>query len=134
MKPLLTALILVFSGLIAFSFFVFKKDNKNETSTYENITATALKQYFDEDKDIFLLDVHTPEQKHIKNTDTFIPFTGIEENKKSLPEDKNTEIIVYCRSGNMSKTASQDLLDLGYTNVKNLVGGVNAWKDLGYSL
>lgn len=41
-------------------------------------------------------------------------------------DDLDTVILVYCRSGNRSKTASQALADLGYTNVYEF-GGINTW-------
>ena len=84
--------------------------------------------------DPFVVDVHTPEQKHIKGTDAFIPDTEVKDRLNEFPEDKDREILVYCRSGNMSITASQILTEAGYTNVKNLVGGVNAWKEAHYEV
>lgn len=102
--------------------------------TYKNIDTKMLKSYLDSDRDIFLLDVHIPEQEHIVGTDEFIPFNELASYKPRLPKDKNTEIVVYCRSGSMSQTASQELIDMGYTNVKNLSGGINAWKAAGYQL
>ena len=101
---------------------------------YSNIDVQELKSYIDSDRDIYLLDVHIPEQEHITGTDDFIPFNNIDRDTDKLPEDLDTEIVVYCRSGNMSETASQTLIDMGYTNVKNLTGGINAWKAKGYSL
>jgi len=75
----------------------------------------------------FLLDVHIPEQKHIDDTDAFIPYNEINKNLKKLPKDKKTVILVYCRSGAMSKEASEKLIDLGYSNVYDLQGGLNAY-------
>ena len=102
--------------------------------TYTNITADELKSYLDQDKEIFLLDVHIPEQEHINGTDDFISYTELSENISELPTEKDAEIVVYCRSGSMSKTASQTLIEMGYKNVKNLSGGINAWKEKGYDL
>ncbi len=79
-------------------------------------------------KEAFLVDVHTPEQTHIPGTDALIPFDDISGNIDQLPEDKSTPILVYCRSGNMSRSASQEIYDLGYTNVYDLDGGVKAYK------
>jgi rhodanese-related sulfurtransferase len=101
---------------------------------YVNIDVRELKSYIDDNKDIYLLDVHIPEQEHISSTDAFIPFDELEAYKAELPEDKDTEIVIYCRSGNMSEMASQELIDMGYTNVKNLTGGIQAWKSEGYEL
>lgn len=140
MNKLYSALLIIFISLIGIAYFTFSdRPNKNEVSqqdqlSYKNIDSKELKSYLDTGKDIYLLDVHIPEQEHIEGTDDFIPFNVIEKYQAQLPEDKNTEIVVYCRSGNMSETASQTLIDMGYTNVKNLTGGINAWKAEGYEL
>ncbi len=42
---------------------------------------------------------------------------------------KNEEVICYCRSGNRSMQASMMLETFGFSNVKNLQGGMNAWKE-----
>lgn len=110
------------------------KAQPKKIANYVNISASELKSYIDSDKDIYLLDVHIPEQEHISTTDAFIPFDSLDKNISELPKDKDTEIVVYCRSGNMSETASQTLIDMGYTNVKNLTGGIKAWKAEGYEL
>lgn len=77
----------------------------------------------------FMVDVHTPEQTHIPGTDAFIPDTEISDRASELPQDKSTPILVYCRSGSMSERASQEIADLGYTNVYDLKGGTNAYKE-----
>ena len=79
-------------------------------------------------ENVFLLDVHTPEQLHIPGTDAFIPYTDIENNQEKLPQDKNVPIVVYCRSGAMSKEAQKTLSTIGYTDVYNLEGGTDTYK------
>jgi rhodanese-related sulfurtransferase len=89
-------------------------------------------QEFDElakDEAVFILDVHTPEQTHIPGTDAFVPFDQLEENLDQLPANKATPILVYCRSGGMSAKASQDLANMGYTQVYDLAGGLNAYRE-----
>lgn len=81
------------------------------------------------DENNFLLDVHVPEQTHIPGTDKFIPFDEIAENLDQLPADKNTNILVYCRSGSMSKIAAQKISELGYPNVYDLKGGIDGYKE-----
>ncbi len=81
-------------------------------------------------KDTFILDVHIPEQQHISGTDAFIPYNQISQNLSQLPQDKNTPLFVYCRSGSMSDSASKELVELGYTNVSDLVGGINAYREV----
>ena len=83
-----------------------------------------------DDKDFFLLDVHIPEQEHIPGTDAFIDYEALAENQDQLPEDKDAKIVVYCRSGSMSRAAVSDLAELGYTNIYDLEGGINAFNAL----
>jgi rhodanese-related sulfurtransferase len=55
-----------------------------------------------------------------------LPLNSIEEKVVELIPDKDTKLFVYCRSGNRSKTASELLIKLGYTNVYDM-GGINDW-------
>lgn len=86
------------------------------------------------DKNAFLVDVHTPEQTHIPGTDAIIPFDQIQDNKDTLPTDKSTPILVYCRSGSMSAKAVTEIVALGYTAVYDLEGGTNAYKESNVSV
>lgn len=79
--------------------------------------------------DAFVVDVHTPEQDHLEGTDAFIPYDQIGSRLSDLPADKNAEIILYCRSGSMSAQAAQVLVEKGYSNVKHLAGGIQAWRE-----
>jgi rhodanese-related sulfurtransferase len=81
--------------------------------------------------DIFLIDVHTPKQRHIKGTDLVIPYHEIEKHKNKLPKDKNTAIYLYCEGGPMGNAAARSLYELGYRNLTNLEGGAHAWKKAG---
>lgn len=101
-------------------------DQKQKSLSFSEITSFELKNRL-ENKDFYLVDVHVPEQEHISNTDAFIPFDEIDARLNEFPEDKNAEIIVYCRSGSMSLVAAQTLIDHGYTRVSHLVGGINAF-------
>ncbi|MGZ4955660.1 MAG: rhodanese-like domain-containing protein [Methylobacter sp.] len=95
------------------------------------ISATELNQLM-QHEDIFLVDVHTPEQKHIKGTDLFIPYNEIEKYKDKFPADKHTAIYLYCESGPMGNAAAKSLHGLGYDNLTNLKGGAKAWKKAGF--
>lgn len=95
------------------------------------ITATELNQIM-QNEDIFLVDVHTPEQRHIKGTDLFIPYNEIEKYQDKLPQDKNTAIYLYCESGPMGNAAAKSLYELGYRNLTNLEGGAKAWRKNGF--
>lgn len=77
--------------------------------------------------EVFVIDVHTPEQPHLPGTDAVIPFDQLQLHQNELPADKTTPLVVYCRSGGMSRQASQDLAALGYTTVYDLEGGAQQY-------
>jgi rhodanese-related sulfurtransferase len=83
-------------------------------------------------QDILLVDVHTPEQQHIKGTDFFVPYNEIEKYQDKFPKDKNTPIYLYCEGGPMGNAAARSLHELGYDNLFNLDGGTNAWRKAGF--
>lgn len=85
-------------------------------------------------KNFTLLNVKTPYMSEIDGTDLWIPYTDVAAQAATLPSDKNALIVVYCRSGNESAIAAQTLLDLGYTNIDNLDGGMTAWTASGRDL
>lgn len=103
---------------------------------YRNISVKELKTKIENKEDFILLDARTdPEfqQGHIKNA-ILIPYDEIAERHEELKADKDSKIVVYCRSGNRSEVASEILTKLGYTNVENVTGGINEWEDYGYEL
>ncbi|TRW91371.1 rhodanese-like domain-containing protein [Candidatus Methylobacter oryzae] len=97
------------------------------------ITPVELDQVMKQ-QDIFLVDVHTPEQKHIKGTDVFIPYNEIGKHLDKLPVDKSTPIYLYCEGGPMGNAAAKSLHELGYANLTNLEGGAKAWRKAGLGL
>ncbi len=102
---------------------------------YKNLTAVETKAYLDSSPDAFLLNVHTPYEGKLPGTDAIIEdWENIAGHLDQLPADKNTPIVVTCRSGRMSAAASEQLVKLGYTNVHNLAGGMRAWNAAGYEL
>jgi len=101
--------------------------------SYTNVSATQLKAMLDK-KDFAFINVHTPYEGEIANTDAFVPYNEIEQNLDKLPADKNAKIVLYCRSGRMSTLAAEALVRLGYTGVWNMEGGMIAWEALGLPL
>jgi phage shock protein E len=83
--------------------------------------------------EVTVLNVHVPYEGEIVGTDAFVPFDSIR-SWAELPEDRAAPIAVYCRSGNMSATAADTLVDIGYINVVDLAGGMNAWVAQGWPL
>ena len=89
---------------------------------------------------VILLDVRTPEEYeevHLKNA-LLLPVQELSQGtlaKIGLGEDaKDTEIIIYCRSGARSKTAYDIMKSLGYTNIKSVAGGMIHWEEDNYPL
>ena len=104
-----------------------------QPATFENLDPATLAAMLNE-KDFPLINVHIPYEGEIEPTDAFIPFDEIEAKLDMLPSDRDARIVLYCRSGSMSATAAQTLVDLGYTNVAHLEGGMIAWEEAGYPL
>lgn len=95
---------------------------------YVRITQEEAKEMM-EKEDTIVLDVRTKaeyDEGYIENA-VLLPVTNIKERAEEVLPDRNTTILVYCRSGNRSKTASKELINLGYTNVYDF-GGINSWK------
>lgn len=82
----------------------------------------------------FVLNVHTPDEGSIPGTEANIPFDRLRTRADELPADRSTPVAVYCRSGSMSAQATVTLGDLGYTDVTELEGGMEAWRDDGRTL
>jgi rhodanese-related sulfurtransferase len=85
-------------------------------------------------KGVFVVNVHIPYDGEIEGTAAFIPYDKIAEHKGELPSDKSAPLYIYCRSGRMSVIATPDLQRLGYTNIVDLEGGMQAWSDAGLPL
>ena len=96
--------------------------------SYEQITQEEAKQIMDTTEGYILLDTRTREeydQSHIPGA-LLIPHTEIAQRAEEALPDKDQVILVYCRSGNRSKQASEVLAELGYTHVKEF-GGIHTW-------
>ena len=100
----------------------------NQEAVYVNITAEEAKQIMDSEEGYIILDVRTQEeydQGHIPGA-ILIPDTEVEVTAEDVLTDKDQLILVYCRSGRRSKLASEILVELGYTNIKEF-GGIIDW-------
>ena len=95
---------------------------------YRQITMNEAITMMDEESGYIILDVRTVEEfsdKHIPGAINIPNETIGTEDIPELP-DKDQLILVYCRSGNRSKQASEKLAALGYTNIVEF-GGINDW-------
>ena len=100
----------------------------NSSSSYQQVDAETAKKLMDTEDDYVILDARTQteyDEGHIPGA-ILIPPDTVATAAEDAPPDKGQLILVYCRSGNRSKQASQTLVDLGYTNVVEF-GGINSW-------
>jgi rhodanese-related sulfurtransferase len=92
-----------------------------------SITPKELKSRMDKGDKFVLLDVREPWENALAKLDgsLLIPLGTLPQSLSKL--DKNAEIIAYCHHGMRSADATGFLLQQGFSNVKNLVGGIDAW-------
>ena len=102
-------------------------ENADVKHTYEHWQAGAYSPV-----PFMLLDVRTPEEYAEAHVDgaKLIPLQELEQRLSEVPKDKR--VYVYCRSGKRSVAASNILVKAGFTNIENVVGGINAWQESGY--
>ena len=96
--------------------------------SYRQINMDEAITMMEEGSGYIILDVRTPEEfaeRHIPGAINIPNETISTEEIPELP-DKDQLILVYCRSGNRSKQASEKLAALGYTNIVEF-GGINDW-------
>ena len=103
------------------------------SGTYTRITPAQLNQML-KGKDFFFVNTHIPYEGEIAQTDAFIPFDQTAQRLSQYPADNRAKIVVYCRSGRMSASAAEALVQAGYTNVWDLDGGMIAWEQAGYTI
>ncbi|MEF8799405.1 MAG: rhodanese-like domain-containing protein [Candidatus Bipolaricaulota bacterium] len=85
-------------------------------------------------QNLFILDVRTPgevEEGTIPGAVT-IRLSDLAQSLDKLPEEKDTTIYAYCKSGTRSAFAAASLHVLGFTEAYTMAGGIMAWKEAGY--
>ena len=101
---------------------------EEQSMSYTQISMEEAVDMMTKEENYIILDVRTTEEfaeKHIPNAIN-IPNEAIGSEELAELPDKNQLILVYCRSGNRSKQASEKLAALGYTNIYEF-GGINNW-------
>ena len=114
--------------LLIIVLFVACKAETNEENTYTQITPQEAKTIMDSGVDCVIIDSRTEAEfaeGHIEGAILIPEYEIAQRAEKELP-DKDALILVYCRSGRRSKISSDELVKLGYTNVKEL-GGIIDW-------
>ena len=99
------------------------------SATYDQISGAEAKALMDSESGYIIIDARTQEeydQGHIPGAIMIPEYEIVDRAEKELP-DKDQLILVYCRSGRRSKIAAEELVKLGYTNVKEF-GGIIDWE------
>ena len=99
------------------------------SATYEQISGAEAKALMDSESGYIIIDARTQseyDEGHIPGA-ILIPEYEIADRAEKQLHDKNQLILVYCRSGRRSKIAAEELVKLGYTNVKEF-GGIIDWE------
>ncbi len=130
-------IIIIFLLTIISPSFSVIKFSVAETQSFQNVSVeTAHEMINNPNKypNLVILDVRTESEYnsgHLVDA-IVIPVDVLESRIGELNNYKNTEIIVYCRSGSRSEQASEILVEQGFTKVYNLLGGITAWTNVGY--
>ena len=105
-----------------------QQNQDTQEAVYMNITAQEAKELMDTQTGYIILDTRTQEeydQGHIPGA-ILIPYDEVLEKAEGILTEKDQLILVYCRSGRRSKIAADDLVKLGYTNIREF-GGIIDW-------
>lgn len=96
----------------------------------KEISVQELKAKKDAGEDFFLLDVREQHEYYISNIDgLLIPLGDLPNRVSEIEDQRDKEVVVMCRSGGRSAKACEFLTSQGFSNVTNLVGGVNKWAE-----
>lgn len=94
----------------------------------KEIEVTELKDKLAQKDKPYVLDVREPHEYEIANIEgDLIPLGELEERLEDVKAGKEEEIVVHCRSGKRSAEAVKILQKHGFTNAKNLKGGIHEW-------
>ena len=103
----------------------FHIDNPNAPKV-EQLTVQELRDWIEARKSFELLDVRTPEERAISSIDHSALLTAEEAKRiESLPKD--TTLVFHCKMGGRSQQAAEHFASLGFNDVHNVVGGMDAW-------
>lgn len=118
------ALILMMAGIFSFKSLALQLK-------YIDLSISEFKQLQDKG-DVVLIDVRTPTEISKGKIDQAleIDFKSDQFTENILTLDKETNYVIYCRSGRRSVLACHEMADMGFTNLYNLKGGIIAYNKL----
>jgi len=105
--------------------------------TVQQLKASMDKASQSSQKGFALIDVRSPEEHQggfIPGTDFNIDFREIQNRHQEIQAELDSHIVVYCQSGHRSNIAAETLMNIGYKNVYNVEGSMNAWEEARYPI
>ena len=115
-------------ALIIFFGLVLSCSSKADQQGYQNIDVNQAAELINT-KPVLILDVRTPEEYregHIKGS-VLIPVQDLENQYTKISDHIHNPVLIYCRSGNRSVTASNILVSKGFKNLYHMKGGIKDW-------
>ena len=95
-----------------------------------DITVEELKKRLDQNETILIIDVREPHEfNEYSITELNIPLGVLSQRLWDFDEHMDNEIVVFCRSGSRSASAKMILTQAGFSNVRNLTGGILSWME-----
>ncbi|MCP4118529.1 MAG: hypothetical protein GY737_24650 [Desulfobacteraceae bacterium] len=147
LKKKISCLLVLLTLLPCLPLTVFAKENAAGIKTKNQVMAEGgigvpqmsvgeLKNRMDSNKKYVLVDVRTERERNAGyiSGSVWLPRGVLEFKIQSVCREAETPLIVYCRKGGRSVLSVKTLQEMGYLNVSNLDGGINAWGEKGYSL
>ncbi len=129
------------SGFLLLVFIIMWAPTQTQAEPYL-LTVQQLKASMDKagqpsQKGFVLIDVRSPDEHQggfIPGTDFNIDFRDMQTRHQELGAELDNHIVVYCQSGHRSNIAAETLMSLGYKNVYNVEGSMNAWEGAKYPI
>ncbi len=102
----------------------------------EKLDAKSFHEKLTENTDVQLVDVRTPEEYNSGHIGNSLNLNIYDSNfeKEISKLDKDKPVFVYCRSGGRSSSAASKLVDMGFSEIYDLQGGITAWNANNLSL
>lgn len=130
LTAILPATVIIMLAALIFTGCGSSADDKTagDKKTYRQVSPEEAAAMMEEESDYIILDVRTQEEYETAHIPGAICIPNETIGTEDIPElpDKEQLILVYCRSGNRSKQASEKLVNQGYTNIVEF-GGINSW-------
>jgi len=105
----------------------------DQLTTYETVSVQDAHQELNGSNGAIIVDVREPQEWSATGYPPDARLIPLGQFTQRAPNElpKDTDIYVICNSGNRSQVAAQSLIDLGYTRVFNVDGGIQAWLQAG---